>query len=64
MEECKASVDKFLNFRDYKILHDNGKISRAQAIEKASSEYEIFNKTQKIKSDFDKVLKALQKESK
>ncbi|PAU99607.1 cell filamentation protein Fic [Helicobacter sp. TUL] len=64
MEEFKASVDKFLNFRDYKILHDNGKISRAQAIEKASSEYEIFNKTQKIKSDFDKVLKALQKESK
>ena len=64
MKELKASVDKFLNFRDYKILHDNGKISRAQAIEKASSEYEIFNKTQKIKSDFDKVLKALQKESK
>lgn len=64
MKEFKASVDKFLSFRDYKILPDNGKISRKEALEKASSEYERFNKTQKIKSDFDKTLKALQKESK
>lgn len=64
MQEFKASVDKFLNFMDYKILPDHGKISRTQAIEKALNEYEIFNKTQKINSDFDKTLKALQKESK
>ena len=64
MQEFKASVDKFLNFMDYKILPDHGKISRIQAIEKALNEYEIFNKTQKINSDFDKTLKALQKESK
>lgn len=61
MEEFKASVDKFLSFRDYQILPDNGKISRQEALEKAQSEYEIFNKTQKINSDFDKTLKALQK---
>ena len=64
MQEFKASVDKFLNFMDYKILPDHGKISRTQAIEKALNEYEIFNKTQKINSDFDKTLKALQKEGK
>lgn len=64
MQEFKASVDKFLNFMDYQILPDHGKISRTQAIEKALNEYEIFNKTQKINSDFDKTLKALQKESK
>lgn len=61
MEEFKASVDKFLSFRDYQILPDNGKISRQEALEKAQGEYEIFNKTQKINSDFDKALKALQK---
>lgn len=61
MKEFKASVDKFLSFRDYQILPDNGKISRQEALEKAQNEYEIFNKTQKINSDFDKALKALQK---
>lgn len=61
MQEFKASVDRFLNFMDYKILPDNGKISRTQALQKASSEYEVFNKTQKIKSDFDKILKISQK---
>lgn len=60
MQEFKASVDKFLSFRDYRILPDNGKISRQEALQKASNEYEIFNKTQKIKSDFDKILKISQ----
>lgn len=60
MQEFKASVDKFLSFRDYQILPDNGKISRQEALQKASNEYEIFNKTQKIKSDFDKILKISQ----
>lgn len=60
MQEFKASVDKFLSFRDYQILPDNGKISRQEALQKASNEYEIFNKTQKIKSDFDKILKLSQ----
>lgn len=64
MEEFKSSVDSFLAFRRYQILPDHRKISRKQALEKASKEYAEFNKTQKIQSDFDKSLKALQKETK
>lgn len=64
MEEFKSSVDSFLAFRRYQILPDHGKVSRKQALQKASKEYAEFNKTQKIQSDFDKSLKALQKETK
>lgn len=56
MEEFAASVNEFLAFRKYKILKDNGKISRRQAEEKAAAEYNEFNKTQKIVSDFDKLI--------
>ena len=54
MEEFEASINAFLSFRRYEILKDNGKISARQAKEKAESEYDKFNKTQKINSDFDK----------
>lgn len=54
MEQFADSVAKFLTFNDYKVLSDKGHISAAQAKEKAESEYEIFNKTQRIDSDFDK----------
>lgn len=57
MEEFSKSVNEFLEFRRYKILKDNGKISAKQAKEKAEVEYNIFNKTQKIESDFDKQVK-------
>ncbi|MBQ9799239.1 MAG: virulence RhuM family protein, partial [Thermoguttaceae bacterium] len=53
-----ASVDKFLAFREYKILPDKGRISKRQAEEKAVAEYDAFNKTQKIDSDFEKRLAA------
>ena len=56
MEELAKSVNEFLEFRKYDILKDNGKISRKQAEEKAENEYEQFNKTQKIVSDFDELL--------
>lgn len=56
MEEFAASVNEFLAFRRYKILNDNGRISRRQAEEKAAAEYNEFNKTQKIVSDFDKLI--------
>lgn len=36
-----------------------GRISAAQAKEKAESEYDIFNKTQRIDSDFDKQIRGL-----
>lgn len=59
MEEFAQSVNEFLAFRKYDILKDKGKISHQKALEKANSEYEIFNKTQKIESDFDKSIKRL-----
>lgn len=58
MEEFKDSVNEFLHFRRYDILPDNehGKISKKQAEMKAHEEYDKFNKTQKIYSDFDKLI--------
>ena len=57
MEQFAASVNKFLTFNDYKILPDKGRISAAKAKAKAEGEYEIFNKTQRIDSDFDKQIR-------
>ena len=54
MEQFSASVNEFLTFRKYQILPDKGYTSAAQAKAKAESEYDIFNKTQRIDSDFDK----------
>lgn len=59
MKQFAASVNKFLTFNDYKILPDKGKISAAQAKKKAEEEYDIFNKTQCIDSDFDKEVRGL-----
>ncbi|MBR6403334.1 MAG: virulence RhuM family protein [Eubacterium sp.] len=59
MEEFEKSVNAFLEFRQYKILKDNGRISHKQALDKANAEYEIFNKTQPIESDFDKAVKKM-----
>lgn len=60
MEEFESSVNEFLAFRRYDILPDNGKVSHKGALEKAYSEYEEFNKTQKIISDFDREIKRLE----
>ena len=62
MQDMAESVDKFLTFNEYKILHGKGRISKADADEKALAEYKIFNKTQKIESDFDKMLKQLEQQ--
>lgn len=59
MEEFEASVNEFLNFRRYEILRDKGKISKKQADKKAEAEYDEFNKTQKITSDFDESVKKM-----
>lgn len=61
MAQFSASVNEFLTFRRYQILPDKGKISAAQAKKKAEEEYEIFNKTQRIDSDFDKEIRGLLK---
>ena len=60
MEEFAASVNEFLAFRRYDILKDKGRISAKMAKDKAGQEYDIFNKTQKIESDFDKSVKAIE----
>ncbi len=61
MEQLADSVNKFLTFNEYKILQGKGRISKLQADKKAVKEYEEFNKTQKIISDFDKEIKKLKK---
>ena len=63
MSQFSASVNEFLAFRRYQILPDKGRISAAQAKAKAEQEYDIFNRTQLIDSDFDKqVRKMLEQE--
>ena len=59
MESLASSVSKFLEFNEYEILPNNGTISRTEAMKKAYEEYEAFNKTQKIESDFDKEIQKL-----
>jgi len=61
MESLASSVDKFLNFNEFKILEGKGTKSHQQAVSKAGKEYDQFNKTQKIVSDFDKQIKKLKK---
>jgi hypothetical protein len=64
MEQFSESVNKFLDFNEYKILEGKGKISSKQAEQKAFVEYDKFNKTQKIESDFDKAIKMLENKNK
>lgn len=59
MAQFSASVNEFLTFRRYQILPDKDKISAEQANKKAEEEYNIFNKTQRIDSDFDKEIREL-----
>jgi hypothetical protein len=59
MSQFAHSVNEFLQFRKYQLLPDKGKISAAQAKAKAEKEYDIFNRTQKIDSDFDKEIRKL-----
>lgn len=60
MEDFVKSIDDFLAFNRYEILHGNGNISNKKAKEKAISEYTEFNKNQNIFSDFDKVIKEIE----
>ena len=61
MGALAESVNKFLDFNEYKVLEGNGKVAKIAAEKKAVSEYETFNKTQKIISDFDKAIKKINK---
>ena len=64
MQSLADSVNKFLEFNEYKILENKGTISRDQAEKKAFGEYEEFNKIQKIESDFDLEVKNILAKSK
>ncbi len=59
MKEFVESVNKFLTFNEYKTLKNKGTISKKLADQKALAEYQKFNKTQPIESDFDKMIKKL-----
>jgi len=59
MQDVSESVNKFLEFNEFKILQGKGNISHQQAKNKASQEYNQFNKLQKIESDFDKEMKKI-----
>lgn len=59
----KQSVERYLEFNEYPVLKDNGKVSKKDAENKAHDEYKIFNKTQPIGNDFKKFLKDLNKKS-
>lgn len=52
MANMSELVIKFLTFNDYKILEGKGLISSKTALRKAYEEYEAFNKTQTLGTDF------------
>lgn len=56
MAEFAESINAFLSFRRYDILPDKGRVSAKAARAKAEAEYDEFNKTQKITSDFDRAV--------
>lgn len=59
MEQLANSVNRFLEFNDFRVLDGKGRVSHRQAEEKACAEYAVFNKTQEIESDFDREVKKL-----
>ncbi|MBN2825119.1 MAG: virulence RhuM family protein [Campylobacterales bacterium] len=59
MEQLGDSVNRFLEFNNFEVLEGKGNISHKQAQQKAFEEYEEFNKTQKIESDFDREIKKI-----
>jgi hypothetical protein len=59
MEAFAKSVNAFLAFNQYQVLEGSGSVSRRDADRRAEGEYEQFNRTQKIISDFDREVKRL-----
>ena len=63
MEQFAASINEFLSFRRNEILPDKGKVSARQARAKAEAEYDLFNPTQKIVSDFDRTIRQMKEKN-
>ena len=61
MQSLASSVNRFLEFNDYKVLEGRGNKSMKRAHKKAFAEYDKFNKIQVIESDFDRAVKKLSK---
>ena len=61
MEGFAASVNELWAFRRYDILKDKGTVSCKAAFAKADEEYDVFNETQKIVSDFDRKIRKMLK---
>lgn len=61
MEDFSKSINEFLEFRKYDILKGKGTISAKDAQDKAKTEYDEFNKHQRIVSDFDREIKKMLK---
>ena len=59
MEAFAKSVNAFLEFNEYQILDGYGHVSRTAADAKAGEEYDQFNRTQIIVSDFDREVRRL-----
>lgn len=61
MADWSSKLDAFLNFNEYEILKNPGKVSRAAAEKLAHEEYEKFRPVQDkmFESDFDRVVKRL-----
>ncbi|MFH1127002.1 MAG: virulence RhuM family protein [archaeon] len=59
MENLAESVNRFLEFNEFKVLEGKGSISFEDASKKAFNEYDEFNKVQQIDSDFDKFSRKL-----
>ena len=57
MAQFADAVDKLLTFNNYKILNGLGNVSAIEAKHHAEAIYDEFNKTQKIESDFDRIVK-------
>lgn len=63
MADWAEKLDGFLQFNDYKVLQDAGKISASIAKVLAKKEYEKFRvvQDQTFESDFDKEVKRISK---
>jgi hypothetical protein len=61
MEDWKKRLDAFLQFTEYEILHDSGKVTAEIAKSFAESEFEKYRIVQDrlFKSDFDKLIEAV-----
>ena len=58
MKDWAERLDKFLEFNEYGILEDKGKVSKVVAENKADKEYNQFRVKQdrEYKSDFDMLM--------